>query len=178
MSPREKKLLILFGVAGFIILNFLAFGFLKSKSLEVERKRGEARRKLDTAQLFMNSREQVADQMEWLAEHEPKPAANQDVQTSLQQLGEKEARATGLTIKSQKPLPTEMGEGHNYHRAKIQFTVNGPEDALYKWFDKLNSPEQFRIASSIKISPNSQDDTKIDCIATIEQYFVPLPPST
>ena len=38
--------------------------------------------------MFSASREQVADQMEWLAEHEPEPAANQDVQTKLQQLCE------------------------------------------------------------------------------------------
>jgi hypothetical protein len=113
--------------------------------------------------------------MEWLAAKEPEPAANQDVQTKLQELCEKEAQSVGLTIKSQRPLPTDATEGRHYHRAKIQITVNGKEEALYRWFDRLNMPDQLRSATVIRLSPNQQDDTQIDCSATIEQWFVPLP---
>lgn len=177
MSPREKKLLIFFATAGFLVLNFLAVGFFKSKRVAVDLQRDQARQKLETAEMFRASREQVTDQMDWLATHEPQAAANQDVQTKLQQLCEREATSTGLTIKSQKPLPTTAAEGLHYHRAKIQITVNGSEEALYRWFDLLNTPEQFRSATAIRLSPNTQDDTKIDCTATIEQWFVPIPPS-
>jgi len=174
MSSREKKLLIFFAAAGFLVLNFLAIGFFQKKQLEVESQRSQAQQKLNTAEMFRASREQVVDEMEWLAKHEPEPAANQDVQTQLQQLCEQEARTAGLTIKLQQPLTTDTSGAH-YHRAKIQLTVNGEEEALYRWFDRLNIPEQFRIASSIRISPNKEDDTKIDCTATIEQWFVPIP---
>ncbi len=173
MSAREKKLLIFFALAGFAILNFLAFNFAKTKRVEVNAQRAEAEQKLATAEMFRDSREQVTDEMEWLAEHDPAPKANQDVQTSLQQAVEREAKAVGLTIKpGQKPLPTDT-TGVHYHRAKIQITVTGAEDALYKWFDKLNMPDQLRIASQIRLTPNQQDDTKIDCTATIEQWFIP-----
>ncbi len=177
MSPREKKLLTFFAVAGFLVLNFLIIGFFKSKRLEVDRLRDQARQKLDTAEMFRASREQVVDEMEWLTKHEPAPAANQDVQTKLQQLCEREAKSAGLTIKTQKPLPTDATEGRYFHRAKIQLVVNGSEQSLYRWFDRLNIPEQLRIATRVLISPNKEDDTKIDCTATIEQWFVPLPPS-
>ena len=177
MSPREKKLLLFFATAGFVVLNFLAVGFFKTKRLEVDRQRDQASQKLETAKIFSASREQVLDQMEWLAKHEPPPAANQDVQTKLQQLCETEAKTSGLTIKSQKPLPSEAAPGLYFHRAKVQFTVTGAEGALYQWFSRLNNPEQLRVASKILISPNKQDDTKIDCTATVEQWFVPLPPA-
>lgn len=176
MSPREKKLLIFFAVAGFLVLNFLAIGFYKTKRQAVERNLNQANRKLETARMYRSSREQVADQMDWLAKHEPQPVANQDVQTKLQQLGETEAKSAGLTIKSQKPLPTDATEGRHYHRAKIQITVSGREEALYLWFDRLNMPEQLRAATVIRLSPN-KDDTLIDCTATLEQWFVPLPPA-
>ena len=123
MSPREKKLLIFFAAAGFLVLNFLAIGLFQNKRLEVESQRNQARQKLDTAEMFRASREQVVDEMEWLAKHEPQPAANQDIQTQLQQLCEREARTAGLTIKTQKPLQTDT-TGQYYHRAKIQLTVN------------------------------------------------------
>lgn len=177
MSPREKKILIVFAGSAFLVINFLAFGFFQAKRAEVDRKLAQARQQLETAEMFRSSREQVSDQMEWLASKEPQPAANEDVQTMLQQLCEREATSAGLTIKSQKPMPTEAAEGLHYHRAKIQITVNGREEALYRWFDRLNVPDQFRAASLIRLSPNQQDDTQIDCTATVEQWFVPLPPA-
>ena len=176
MSDREKKLLIFFSAAGFLVLNFLAIGFFKTQQLKVTRGLDQARLKLETAEMYRASSDQVSEEMEWIAEHEPEPAANQDVQTQLQQFCEREAKTAGLTIKAQKPLPTDATEGRHFHRAKIQITVNGPEEALYRWFDRLNIPEQLRVASNIRISPNTKDDTQIDCTATIEQWFVPQPP--
>ena len=178
MSPRETKLLLSFATAGFFVVNFLAYGYYHAKLLEVRRQRSVASQKLATAEMFRASREQVTDQMDWLAKQEPEPAANQDVQTKLQQFCETEAKNTGLTIKSQKPMATDAGTGQHFNRAKIQITVNGTEEALYRWFDRLNTPDQLRIASSIRLSPNAKEDSQIDCTATIEQWFVPLPPST
>ena len=172
MSAREKKLLLFFGLAGFAILNFLAFKFATVKRAEVNSSRTLAQQELNTAEEFQDKRVQVTDEMDWLAEHEPEPVANQDIQTTLQQLTEREAKTTGLTIKAQKPLPTDS-TGVHFHRAKLQITVTGTEQALYQWFDRLNVPQQFRIASQIRLTPNQQDDTKIDCTATIEQWFVP-----
>ena len=177
MSPREKKLLIFFGIAGFLIINILMWKFYVSKRTEATRQLSVARQKLETARIFRASREQVTDQLDWLAKHEPEPAANQDVQTKLQQLCETEAKATNLTILTQKPLPTDAEASRHYHHAKIKLSVTGTEQALYQWFDRLNLPEQLRIASFIQVSPNKKDDTQIDCTATIEQWFVPLPPS-
>ncbi len=172
MSAREKKLIVFFALAGFAILNILAFKFAQSKRQEVNIQRNQAEEQLATAERFRESSEQVTDQMDWLAEHEPEPMANQDVQTTLQQLTEREAKTAGLTIKSQKPLPSDVA-GTHYHRAKIQITVTGTEESLYRWLDKLNMPDQLRIASQIRMLPNNPDDTKIDCTATIEQWFVP-----
>ena len=51
--------------------------------------------------------------------------------------------------------------------------TTGQEQALYVWLDRLNQPTKLRMATQIRLTPNQQDDTKIDCTATIEQWFVP-----
>jgi type II secretory pathway component PulM len=178
MSPREKNLLIFFAAAGFLVLNFLVIGWYRSKHAEIARQHALAIQKLESAEQFRASREQVTDEMDWLASHEPKPAANQDVQTALQQLCQTQAESAGLTITSQNPQPTDAAAGLYFHRAKIEMAVNGTEEALYRWLDQLNTPEKLRIASSIRLSPNVKDDTKIDCKAVIEQWFVPVPPAS
>jgi hypothetical protein len=173
MSDREKKLLIFFAIAGFAILNFIGFNLAQAKRIKVDAENAVAHQALANAEMFRESSEQVLDQMQWLADHEPAPAANQDVQTKLQKIVETAATTAGLTIKpGQKPLPTDTS-GTYFHRAKIQIAVTGSEQALYQWFDKLNVPDELRIASQIRLSPNTQDDTKIDCTATVEQWFVP-----
>jgi beta-galactosidase beta subunit len=175
MSDREKKLLLFFGIAGFAILNFLGFNLAQAQRLKVDRDQTVARDQLNMAEMFRESSAQVTDQMEWLAKHEPAPIAPQDAQTKLQQLAEKFALSNGLTIKSQKPLPTDT-TGVHYHIAQIQFVVTGQEEALYRWFDQINVPDQFRIASQIRLSPDTKDDTKIDCTVTVQQWFVSLAP--
>lgn len=176
MSDREKKLIVFFSLAGFVILNFLAFNFAKSMRADVDSQTKLATDQLVTAENFQKSREQVTEEMEWLAEHEPQPATNQEVQTRLQQVVESEARNAGLTIKpGQKPLPTDT-TGKNYHRAKIEISVTGTEESLYRWFDSLNVPDQFRVTSQSRLTPNAQDDTKIDFKGIVEQWFVPITP--
>ncbi len=174
MSPKEKKLLILFGAVGFIVLNFFIFKILKDKQAKVRADRIDAESKLELAEKFRESSDQIRDQMDWLAKHEPEPASSQDLQTKLQKLGESEARNSGLTIKSQTSLPTDT-QGANYHQSNFKFVLSGTEQALYQWFDRVNLPEQFRVASHINMKPNQQDDTKIDCTVTISQWFVPAP---
>jgi len=177
MSPREKKLLTYFALAGFVILNFLAFRFYTDKKLEVDRKEIAAKSKLEEAQRYSASRDSVVGEMEWLAQHEPQPSPHQDVQSALQQLIEREAQVVGLTIKpgSQKLHAKEEGQGkQHYQRAKVEVTVTGTDEALYTWLhDRINSPEQFRGATNIRLSPNREDDTKIDATVVIEQWFVP-----
>jgi hypothetical protein len=178
MSHREKRLLLLFGCAGFFILNVLGFKTYQSKKLEYATRLTEARSKLQTAEMVNASRAQVAEDMAWLAEHEPEPAAGQDVQTKLQKFCDSEARSAGLTVKIQRPIATDATEGRHFHRSKFQFTLMGTEESLYRWLHRVNVPAEFRIATKIRLSPNKEDDTKIDCVAEVEQWFVPMPPTT
>ena len=177
MSSREKRLLIFFAAAGFLVLNFLGFSAYQNLKRKSQAALGQAQLQLENAQSVSASRDQVSAEMEWLTAHLPAEGAKQDVQTKLQQFCDSQAKSVGLTIKTQKPLPTDETEGRRFHRAKIEFTVSGSEDALYRWFDRLNVPEQMRIATQIRLSPNPQDDTKIDCTAVIEQWFTPAAPS-
>lgn len=175
MSPRERNLLLLFAAAGFLVLNVIGFGFLKSKQADLDRKLAAAEQNLEDAQIAQTNAQEVGEEMQWLADHEAEPIASQNVGTSLQQICEAEAKSAGLTIKTQRPLDADETEGRHYHRAKMQINVVGKEEALYQWLDKLNEPDSLRIATQLRLSPDDKDDTLIDCTAIIEQWFVPIP---
>lgn len=174
MSSREKKLLIFFAVAGFLVINLFGIKSFFAYQAKVKADRQVAQNELDIANTFRESKDQVTDEMNWLADNEPEPAEDQVVQTNLQQLAETEARNGGLSIKTggQKLLPTDK-TGLHYHRAKVEFTVTGSEQALYGWIAKLQVPTQFRAVTFLRLLPNREDDTKIDATLIIEQWFVP-----
>ena len=89
----------------------------------------------------------------------------------------REAQRNGLEKKLQKLLPSIEDPNLAYHRVKIQFKVNGMEVALYRWLDRISMPDQFRGVTRLILSPNKEDDTRIDCTATVEQWFIPTGPS-
>lgn len=174
MSSREKNLLIFFAVAGFLILNLLGFNYYSSQRLKVQAAKTQAVNALEMAEFNRNNTDLVLDEMDWLADNEPEPAAYQDVQTSLQQLAEREAVGSGLTIKSQRLLPTEAPEGAHFNSVKVQLNVGGTEQALYLWFNRITEPKELRAVTFIRLAPDREDDTKIDSTVIIEQMFVPL----
>ncbi len=173
MSPREKKLLILFLTAGFLLLNFLGIAQYRRLKTQVDDRMLQAQRDLERAELFRDSREQVLGEMDWLAQHEPAPAAKQDIQAALQAFCTVEARDCGLEVRKQDLLSTDPIPGSAYHRAGILIQVTGTEAALYEWLYRLNTPDKLRHATQLILSVNPQDEHKIDCRTTIEQWFVP-----
>lgn len=172
MSEREKKLLMLLLIAGFLIVNFFLYSFYTQKKTLYANDLNSAKARLQQAIAFSESSNQLSEQMVWLAQHQPEPASYQDVQNKLQQFAETQAKSFGLTIKSQELLPTDES-GIHYHRAQVKFNLTGQEEALYKWFDAINDPAAFRTTYQIRMSPNAKEDTLIDCSATLSQWFPP-----
>lgn len=172
MSARERNLLILLLIAGFLIVNFFGFGIYTERKAAADRDLVLARTQLENALIFRENSAQIADEMDWLAEHEPDAAPSQEVQSALQQFAETQAKNLGLTIRSQEFPPTDES-GVHFHRAQFRINLTGQEAALYRWLDAVNDPSQLRAAYQVRLSPNGQDDALIDCSATLAQWFQP-----
>lgn len=172
MSDREKKLLALLLVAGFLIINFFLYTLYVQKKTLYANDLDAAKARLQQAIAFSESSNQLAEQMDWLAENEPEPATYQDTQNALQAFAQTQAENFGLTIRSQDLLTTD-DSGVHYHRAQVRINLTGREVDLYKWFDAINNPAAFRTTYHIRMTPNGQDDTLIDCSATLSQWFPP-----
>ena len=67
-------------------------------------------------------------------------------------------------------------ENMHYRRAQVKFTVTGEEKKIYAWFDRMHSPDDFRVISELAFVTNREDDSLIDCVVTFDQWYVPLPP--
>lgn len=180
MSERERKLLMLFGAAGVILLALWGYKSYENLKIKVAGERRTAEALLISAQENLADRDSILDEIEWLAEHEPEPEPAEQVPTKLQQLASAEATRAGMNVKKMDILPDRSAESESqgyYKVAQVKFTVTGEERNLYAWFDRMHSPDDFRVISEITMNPNREDDSKIDCIVTFDQWFVPLDPN-
>ena len=172
MSSREKNLLSLLLLAGFLMLNFFLYSLFKQKKTIFQTNLDTAKNNLQLAIIQQTNSEQFADQMQWLATHEPEPSNGETIQGQLQAYIDDQARVSGLTIKGkQRFLPTDAPQGANYHRAQIEISVTGSDQNIYRWLYIINEPSAFRAATQIRLTPNTQDDTLLDCTAIISQWF-------
>lgn len=177
MSPREKKLLTFFAIAGFAIVNLIGLSIYKKKSAQIEARLQDAEQSLQRLELFAAESEQSYAEMEWLQQHLPEPAEYENVQTALQAYCNAEAKRFRLEVKDWDPLKRDDLKGNHFDRVGFRYRVTGMEEDLYRWLDRINMPTQLRASTKLILSPNKEDDTKIDCTAIIEQWFVPVTPT-
>lgn len=178
MSSREKRLLTLFAIAGFAMLNILGFTIYQKKATALETSRLAAEQKIERANLYALSREKRLDEMNWLETHMPEPAEYQNVQTALEAACVSAAQGfRDLTIKRQGFLPTVQDKSKHFHRVRIELILNGSEKSLYNWISDVRVHEQLRNVTSLQLTPDSQDKTLITAKVIVEQWFVPVEPT-
>lgn len=184
MNTREKRLLILFGVVIFAVLNFYGYSLysakMKALDQEIGTKGNEILGKPATgligeiaiAEQNLAERESREREMAWLSENEPEPEEGGAVQSKLESFVTNQASASGLTTDRPKILPNDT-EGSYYHKAIFEIKATGMEQGLYNWLVRLHDPSSFRAVSSLRLSPNREDDTKIDAVVRVQQWYVP-----
>lgn len=174
MQESEKKLL---GIAGLVVLIFaLLFGF----SFYTEQKNA-AQTRLDTLKNENRLRESIAlsgttdevlDEQEWLEKYQGDFTTEASAQTQLLQFVNQVAVDSGLEVKK-KGLNASDLDGEYFHSVKVEFDVAGTERALYQWLTRINSPNDLRTVTFLRVSPQKGELTKIQALVVAEQWFRP-----
>lgn len=171
MSDREKKLVLLFGLAAFVLLNAFGVSWFRKYKDKLEIELRDAQGEVELADAASRKFDTVIEEMDWMADHVPDERNGQLVSTELEQYGTNQAKTHQLDAKPTF-LPNDES-GQHFHRAKVQFKVTGLESSLYRWLGRLQQPDQFRAITFLRLSPDAKDDTLIDCTVIVEQWYVP-----
>lgn len=172
MSDREKKLVLLFGLAAFILLNAFGVSWFRGYADKLKLELKAAQKEVVTADEASQKFDTVIEEMDWMAEHAPEERNGQLFATELEQYGSNQAKTHQLTA-TPTFLPNDE-TGVHFHRAKVQFKATGMENSLYRWLGRLQMPDQFRAITFLRLSPDAKDDTLIDCVVVVEQWYVPI----
>jgi len=174
MNTREKRLLIALGTALFAVVTLYGFKWVTAKQDAITAEIRGLETRLDGLIMLDRTRESMMDDVDWLAKNQPAPKEGELAPSQLENLVTQAATQAGLSVNRPKILPNIEDEGF-YDRARFQVSVSGMEDGLYSWLVQMHSPKDFRAVTAIRYSPNREDDTKIDVVATIEEWFTPAP---
>lgn len=174
MNQREKFLLKILLFAG--VVAGLLFGFkniYEPRYITAQRELTEAKQNTEAMQQFINMKDLVVDEQEWLSKNSPQATTAQAAQSELQKVCEEIASGAQLEIKKQTPLSSVLPEGSFYHRARMEMLISGTEANFYNCISALDDPADFRRITKLRMNPLRDDDTLIEAQFVVEQWFTP-----
>ena len=176
MNDREKKLIFILGGAGFIIANLFVYtsydAALKQKKTEFTKGANELKLKL--AELEEASTH--IDEVNWLNENLPAEGTHASIRAELVTSTEQSAAKHQITLNPKRPSPLRENpdEVGAFRSAIIKVRANSRDEELYGWLVELQDPKKARSITRLRITPQRDDATRIDCEMEITQWFTPL----
>lgn len=174
MNTREKTLiLILFGVA-FVIINAFVFTSYQATMQKKRIQLQKGARELEQMEKDLAMWASRAEEVEWLSNHQPAEGVHGTVGAQLVKDTEEAALRHGVTL-PQRPGPqkAEPDETGVYQSARVKVLANAMDGQLYNWLTDLQDPAKSRSITFLRISPQRDDATRVDCELEITQWFLP-----
>ena len=174
MNSREKTLiLVLFGVA-FLIINIFLFTSYQTVMQKKRIQLQKGARELEQMEKDLAMWATRAEEVEWLSTHQPAQGVHGTVGAELVEGTEEAARRHGVTLpKRPSPQKAEPDEAGVYQSARVKVLANAMDGQLYNWLTDLQDPEKSRSITFLRISPQRDDATRVDCELEITQWFLP-----
>ncbi len=174
MNTREKTLILtLFGVA-FLIINAFVFTSYQAAMQKKRIQLQKGARQLEQMEKDLATWATRAEEVEWLSNNQPAEGVHGTVGAGLVKDTEEAARRHGVTLPKrpspQKADPDEVGV---YQSARVKAVANAMDEQLYKWMTDLQDPAKSRSITFLRISPQRDDPTRVDCELEITQWFLP-----
>ena len=118
--------------------------------------------------------ESKADDVEWLMNNQPVVGVHGNIGAELAAYTEKVANKHGVSL-SKRPSPqrADTEETGAYRSARAKVVANAMDGQLYKWLVELQDPELNRAITFLRISPQRDDPTRVDCELEVTQWFRP-----
>lgn len=108
---------------------------------------------------------------QWLTKTQPMEKSDLEAENeTLQQLVDK-AKAQGLTVEQQ--AYQERVKNEYYHQHGVTLTVKGELPNVFRWIYSVQSPADFRVVPQMRIVPDKQDPSKVDCSIQFWHWYQP-----
>jgi len=108
----------------------------------------------------------------WITQHQPVAKDNLQADEESFKPLEQKARDLGLTIEHSQYL--EHTVSPFWHQAGASMTVSGPLPTVFRWIYSVQSPTDFRVVPSLKITPVKDHPEQVTCIVQFWRWYQPM----
>ncbi len=171
MNKREKSLLTMILVMVVLFAHIWGIKWYTQQYRQKEQTVSELGIRAASYRSSAETAQMIADEIEWLSEHNPGPSTVEETESALLKFLESSSGEIGITSKDPKLIPIE-DDGGMYRRVKIQISANGSEEQIYKWLVAIHQPTKLRAVTQIIMKPVPKDETLISCTLTAEQWLI------
>ncbi len=174
MSPREKKLVIILVSAAFIIVNLFLFTSFNAAKQQKEALLAKGSKDLKKMERELEEADSQIPDRDWLSGNPPVEGTHGRVGAELATYTEKSALRNQVTLKKRpSPQREDIEETGAYRSARVKVVGNAADRELYLWLTDLQDPKQGRSITQLRISPQRDDPTRVDCELEVTQWFTP-----
>ncbi len=174
MSNREKKMLGVLLLMAFILGNYFLYESVYQKWLKKYQAQTEfASKNTELASQAPKNQNEI----DWLQGNQKPSEDVYSKRISLNKYVESSLSRFGLQRVGKLTLLNDVTHvALAYHRVRVQLKVVGGEKAVYGWVNDIHNPKEFRGVTSLKVIPDGKDETKVNAIIVVEEWFKPLSP--
>lgn len=176
LKPSEKRLLTIFGVAGFILLNLLGFSWYSKKTIALEQQGS----KLEIRGRILQSLKAQAPEAEqkqlYLAKYLKAYPDETARDGYLDNFIQNEATKLGLELKKNKIEEAKLET--LFHKSRYSGEVTGKWDNVLEFLRALQQPTEFRFVPGISLKSqkkeaSSDEAADVVCGFSIEKWWSP-----
>ncbi|MEM1159168.1 MAG: hypothetical protein AAGH72_13045 [Verrucomicrobiota bacterium] len=168
MNKREKNLLIGFGILCLVVLLVVGALRLRDWNRHVKDEIRSLNDQIQTAEYWNGRQTELETRQAWIQEKLPLLTDRNESTSRLISLIQNTSRKHSLKTERQEVLEVE----ENAREIRVQLEASTNMQALARWLNDLQRPENMIAIPEIEIKPQSQNDN-LKVILVVCQYFLP-----
>ena len=176
LKPSEKRLLIFFGIAAFILLNLLGFNWLKKRNVLLERQRITVESRIRELEMWQGKAAEAEQKRSYLDQHLQAYADEATRETYLDDFIKREASDLDLEVRKNVTMPALLEQ--HFHKSRYTAEVSGAWDDIFEFIYRLQQPKEFRFVRTLRLKSQKKEgssDEAADAVCTfeIEKWWSP-----
>ena len=176
LKPSEKRLLIFFGIAAFVLLNLLGFSWLKKRNVLLERQRITVESRIRELEMWKGKAAEAEQKRAYLDQHLQAYADEATRETYLDDFIKREASDLDLEVRKNVTMPALLEE--HFHKSRYTAEVSGAWDDIFEFIYRLQQPKEFRFVRTLRLKSQKKEgssDEAADAVCTfeIEKWWSP-----
>lgn len=179
LSPRERVLALIVGGGVFLLANLLAVTTLLGSFQELRRACADQSLDLEALRVLAREAPKWDQRMQWLRAKQPVLASRDRAGAELLVQIQQFARASGVLLKSQQPVPFNAAdnstESGSYQPVTVKIDTQSDWPSVKEFIRRLQQPESFLVFDSATLQSDVDPHT-LKGHFQISKWYAPAAP--